>query len=65
MKLLATKPYSSNPGDDYLSIVLYLVDGQYVTWMLNSFFGPSAHSSGHYFTNLKEALADFNRRGEE
>ena len=59
---LASKPYSANPGDHYLSVVLCKVDGArpYVTWMKNS--EDKGFHSGHYFETLEGALHDFNNR---
>lgn len=62
--IVARKPYSANPSDDYLEVVLAKVDDNNcpcVTWIYNK--QSNGYSSGHYFTGLKEALVDFNTRG--
>lgn len=65
--ILGHKPYSSHPDDDYLQVVLAKVEtahrSEFVTWVLN--LHTNGYSHGHYFENLKEALADFNKRGGE
>lgn len=65
--ILGRKPYSSHPDDDYLQVVLAKVETphrqEFVTWVFNT--QNNGYGHGHYFENLKEALADFNSRGNE
>lgn len=67
-KPLARKPYSSNPADSHLEVVLHQnFKGEYCTHVLNEQTGGFVH--GHYFgkdsNGLSEALQDFNSRGVE
>lgn len=58
------KPYSTNPNDHYLSIVLARVDNKYqpwVTWVYNK--NDDGYFWGHYFERYEDALDDFNNRG--
>lgn len=56
------KPYSLNPGDHYLNIVLAAWGTcEWVTWLHNKSVG--GYGEGHYFTSYEEALEDFYKRG--
>ncbi len=60
--IIASKPYSSHPDDSYLTVVLHRnFKGEYVTHIHNSY--DNGFHSGHYFDNLKDAMADFHKRG--
>jgi hypothetical protein len=64
-KPIATRPYSTNPDDSYLSVVLHKnFKGEYVTHVQNLHTGGFAH--GHYFGKgldaLEKAMADFKSR---
>jgi len=65
-RLLARKPYSDNPRDGYLEIVLLEVShvvgspSQYTTHVWNKSDDSIAH--GHYFDNVVNAVNDFNKR---
>lgn len=63
---LAEKPWSSNPRDSYLSVVLCCwldnPDRPFVTWLRNTSGGDATYE-GNYFKTLDEALEDFKRRG--
>lgn len=63
VKILARKPYSSHPDDHYLEIVMAEWENQYVTWIDNKHF--NGYVCGHYFNTHAEALADFNKRGNQ
>ena len=57
------KPYSLNPGDSHLDIVLAVwgTRGEYVTWLHNKSVGR--YGEGHYFMDFDEAREDFYKRG--
>lgn len=65
--ILARKPYSSNPADSYLEIVMARIEKnkishEFVTWVLNK--QTNGYSHGHYYeSDFKAALQDFNERG--
>jgi hypothetical protein len=73
-RILGYKPYSANPQDDYLEVVLCEVTHgtapnqriEYVTWENNKADETQGHDgtfAGHYFTDLNAAIIDFNKRG--
>ena len=54
-KPIATRPYSSNPDDSHLQVVLHRnFKGEYVTHVENTQCGGFVH--GHYFGKDMEAL---------
>lgn len=57
------KPYSLNPGDSHLDIVLaaWGTRGEYVTWVHNKSVG--GYGEGHYFMDFEDAREDFYKRG--
>lgn len=57
------KPYSLNPEDSHLDIVLAVwgTRGEYVTWLHNKSVG--GYGEGHYFMDFDEAREDFYKRG--
>lgn len=64
-KPIATRPYSNNSDDSFLSIVLHKnFKGEYVTHVQNLHTGGFVH--GHYFgkdlDSLDKAMADFKTR---
>lgn len=71
IKVLAFKPYSNLPGDDYLRIVLCDRGNEYVVWNENiersKEVGTPCYYQGDYYPGTKEGLADalrrFNERG--
>jgi hypothetical protein len=59
---ILSKPYTLNPDDDFLTVHLRkLKENHFVTHIHNSQSG--GYSSGHYFDNLDDALADYHARG--
>ncbi len=63
-QILGIRPYSANPGDEYLSIVLaksLKVEGEYVTWIYNWSLNEE-FSAGHYTKDYAEAFDDFMER---
>lgn len=60
--LVASKPYSQNPLDWYLSVVLCKSEhrDEWVTWLGNAQTGGCAN--GHYFRADVDALTDYVRR---
>jgi hypothetical protein len=59
---IATKPYSSNPQDSYLTVVLHQnFKGEYVTHIHNSY--DDGYHYGRYFESLEDAMKDFQSRG--
>jgi hypothetical protein len=64
--ILAIKPYSSNPKDHYLEIVLcYLPTNKitpYVTWIYNHDDDNGFHE-GHYHQFINNAIPEFMTRG--
>ena len=63
--ILGEKPYSNNPKDDYLRIVLcYLPTNKmtpYVTWIYNE--SDNAFYEGNYFERIYKAIGDYLIRG--
>lgn len=64
-KPIATRPYSQNPEDSHLSVVLHKnFKGEYVTHVHNSQTDGFVH--GHYFGKdleaLDKAMEDFKNR---
>lgn len=70
-KLLAIRPYSSNPKDAYLSVVLYVIEThpgrgvgnsprEYVTSLYN--WEAGGCGNGHYHESPTAALNDFCNR---
>lgn len=59
---ILTRPYSDNPDDSYLSIILHKNwKGEWVTHMVNHDDG--GYYNGHYFgDDLKKATEDFHSR---
>lgn len=63
LELLAIKPHSAHPRDTYLTVVLCIrraLYQPYVTWICNNEAGGLG--TGHYFSELKDALEDFEKR---
>lgn len=61
MIIIATKPYSNNPKDNYLEFVLCKIDNKYtsyVTWMRNK-TNIDGFYHGHYFEKPCDAIKDF------
>lgn len=60
---LASRPYSLNPGDEHLQIILTrrAHGAGYVTHVYNADFGE--RSGGHYFGDEAAAWRDFLTRG--
>jgi hypothetical protein len=69
-QVVAIRPYSSHPSDQYLFVMLCerevdkvkepYVD-PYVTWTYNA--QSRGYGNGHYFQKSDAALSDFLRRG--
>jgi hypothetical protein len=68
--LLAVKPYSLHHEDSHLAIVLIdrkrfafqeFPTDRYVTWLFNSAW--FAFNDGSYYSNIKQAIKSFARRG--
>ena len=57
--LVASKPYSQNPRDAYLSVVLCKSEhrDEWVTWLGNS--QTTGCANGHYFQEAMDALLDY------
>jgi hypothetical protein len=64
-KPIATRPYTNNPADSYLTVVLHRnFKGEYVTHIHNATTDGFVH--GHYFgkelEDLDKAMVDFKNR---
>lgn len=63
-EILKERRYSDHPDDAHLSYVLCRYNGQYVTWVKNTYDGGFCY--GRYFgDDLDRAEKDFNERGLE
>ena len=67
-EILASKLYSTHPDDSHLYVVVRCIPSslpghkdEYVTHIYNAY--DKGYHFGHYFTNLKDAMADFAKRG--
>ena len=65
-EIIDRKPFSANPADSYLSIVLCRNPisrlSPFVTWVHNS--QTDDYFDGHYHKDLHAASKDFKTRGE-
>jgi hypothetical protein len=63
--IVARRPYSANPADSYLEVVLayrgYELNMPWVTWVNNKQSG--GYGEGHYFSDIVKAAKDFEVRG--
>lgn len=64
--ILAERPMTHNPADHYLSVVLALYNGTYVTWVYNTSGDEPGYHNGHYFGStrfdFRDAFEDFMNR---
>jgi hypothetical protein len=63
MMIIRKKPYSTNPEDTHLNIIMAKVEGylQWATYLFNQ--EDAACYCGDYFATENEAEKDFNKRG--